>query len=96
LTVTNLGANTIPALKNADELLHDVLKAVDTSGDGQIQYDGTATISRRFADQMVELNSTERTPLQSSESLSTMLKGNYGSYSRALIAITMVSWIKTS
>lgn len=25
-------------LKNADDLLHDVLKAVDTSGDGQIQY----------------------------------------------------------
>lgn len=28
------------ALKNADTLLHDVLKAVDTSGDGQIQYNG--------------------------------------------------------
>lgn len=26
-------------LKNADGLLHDVLKAVDTSGDGRIQYD---------------------------------------------------------
>ena len=25
-------------LKNADALLHDVLKVVDTSGDGQIQY----------------------------------------------------------
>lgn len=25
-------------LKNADDLLHDVLKAVDTSGDGQIQF----------------------------------------------------------
>ena len=25
-------------LKNADNLLHDVLKAVDTSGDGQIQF----------------------------------------------------------
>lgn len=25
-------------LKNADDLLHDVLKAVDTSGDGRIQY----------------------------------------------------------
>lgn len=25
-------------LKNADSLLHDVLKAVDTSGDGQIQF----------------------------------------------------------
>ena len=25
-------------LKNADSLLHDVLKAVDTSGDGSIQY----------------------------------------------------------
>ena len=29
-----------PALKNADALLHDVLNAVDTSGDGQIQYNG--------------------------------------------------------
>lgn len=28
------------ALKNADTLLHEVLKAVDTSGDGQIQYNG--------------------------------------------------------
>lgn len=28
------------ALKNADSLLHDVLEAVDTSGDGQIQYNG--------------------------------------------------------
>jgi hypothetical protein len=30
------------ALKNADSLLHDVLKAADTSGDGQIQYNGVA------------------------------------------------------
>ncbi len=28
------------ALKNADGLLRDVLKAVDTSGDGRIQYNG--------------------------------------------------------
>ena len=28
------------ALKNADLLLHDVLKAVDTNGDGRIQYEG--------------------------------------------------------
>ncbi len=32
--------NHSTALKNADALLHDVLKAVDTSGDGQIQYNG--------------------------------------------------------
>lgn len=30
------------ALKNADGILKDVLKAVDTNGDGQIQYHGTA------------------------------------------------------
>jgi hypothetical protein len=30
------------ALKNADPLLRDILKAVDTSGDGQIQYNGEA------------------------------------------------------
>ncbi len=29
-----------PALKNADTLLQDILKAVDTSGDGRIQYSG--------------------------------------------------------
>ena len=29
------------ALKNADALLADVLKKVDTSGDGRIQYSGT-------------------------------------------------------
>ena len=28
------------ALKNADDLLQDVMKAVDTSGDGKIQYEG--------------------------------------------------------
>ncbi len=32
--------NHLTALKNADALLNDVLKAVDTSGDGQIQYNG--------------------------------------------------------
>jgi len=32
--------NMVAALKNADALLHDVLKVVDTSGDGQIQYNG--------------------------------------------------------
>jgi hypothetical protein len=31
------------ALKNADALLKDVLKAVDTSGDGRIQYNGENT-----------------------------------------------------
>ena len=30
------------ALKNADTLLQDVLKAVDTNGDGKIQYSGTS------------------------------------------------------
>ena len=30
-----------PALKNADALLQDVLKVVDTNGDGRIQYFGT-------------------------------------------------------
>lgn len=29
------------ALKNADSLLKDVLKAVDTNGDGHIEYSGT-------------------------------------------------------
>lgn len=33
-------ANTIIALKNADSLLEDVMKAVDTNGDGDIQYSG--------------------------------------------------------
>lgn len=32
---------TCTALKNADAMLYDVLRAVDTSGDGQIQYNGT-------------------------------------------------------
>jgi DNA polymerase III psi subunit len=36
----NTVADRSPALKNADNLLKDVLKAVDTSGDGQIQYNG--------------------------------------------------------
>ncbi|KAL9105290.1 MAG: hypothetical protein Q9227_009505 [Pyrenula ochraceoflavens] len=31
-------------LKNADALLHDVLEAVDTSGDGQIQFNGMAGV----------------------------------------------------
>lgn len=29
-----------PALKNADSLLQDVLKAVDTDGNGTIEYNG--------------------------------------------------------
>lgn len=33
-------ANTIKALKNADSFLTDVMKAVDTNGDGNIQYSG--------------------------------------------------------
>jgi hypothetical protein len=28
------------ALKNAEDLLQDVMKAVDTNGDGKIQYEG--------------------------------------------------------
>jgi hypothetical protein len=33
-------ADSRSALKNADSFLEDVLKAVDTSGDGKIQYEG--------------------------------------------------------
>lgn len=32
--------NCLPALKNADDMLKDVVRAVDTNGDGVIQYDG--------------------------------------------------------
>lgn len=31
---------TLLALKNADGLLHEILEAVDTSGDGRIQFNG--------------------------------------------------------
>lgn len=31
----------IPALKNADELLNEVMKAVDADGNGKITYKGT-------------------------------------------------------
>ena len=34
-------ADIITALKNADSFLRDVMKAVDTNGDGNIQYSGT-------------------------------------------------------
>ena len=37
--------DTTAALKNADGLLRDILKAVDTSGDGIIQYSGTGVFS---------------------------------------------------
>lgn len=33
-------ADTIIALQNADSLLQDVMKVVDTNGDGNIQYSG--------------------------------------------------------
>lgn len=36
----NAVTNKFSALKNATNLLADVLKAVDTSGDGKIQYEG--------------------------------------------------------
>lgn len=39
LVALQKGLRTIDhPLKNADDLLHDVLKVVDTSGDGRIQY----------------------------------------------------------
>lgn len=37
---SSLQTDNPPALKNADTLLQDILKAVDTSGDGMIQYCG--------------------------------------------------------
>ena len=39
-------ANDELALKNADSLLQDVLKAVDTNGDGHIQYGGMFILVR--------------------------------------------------
>jgi hypothetical protein len=36
-------ANTTQALKNADSFLRDVMKAVDTNGDGNIQYSGKSS-----------------------------------------------------
>jgi len=40
LKVVKVGAETYLALQNADELLREVVKAVDTNGDGKIQYEG--------------------------------------------------------
>lgn len=32
--------DAVPALKNADGMLQEIIKAVDTDGDGKIQYEG--------------------------------------------------------
>ena len=39
----------LQALKNADSLLQDVLKAVDTNGDGHIEYSGTQRFLLRLS-----------------------------------------------
>jgi hypothetical protein len=36
------------ALKDAEDLLKDVMKAVDTNGDGKIQYEGTLSKTNGF------------------------------------------------
>ena len=74
------------ALKNADSLLHDVLKTVDTSGDGQIQYNGSllsASTRRTVADWY-----------QNSEFSLIVLNENSGHYSKASIEITMAKLTK--
>ena len=41
--IDSICSKPIIALKNADSLLQDVLKAVDTDGDGVIKYSGKLT-----------------------------------------------------
>ena len=73
----NLKSCTDPvsALKNADSLLQEVLKAVDTNGDGHIDYSGT---SKPLG--LVKVNVQTR---QNSESSSNIRKKSYGSCSKA-------------
>ena len=37
--------STNPAMKNADEMLREIIRVVDTNGDGKIQYDGASNRS---------------------------------------------------
>lgn len=40
-----MSVHVISALKNADSLLQEVMKAVDTNSDGNISYSGTWNLS---------------------------------------------------
>ena len=85
------------ALKNADGLLRDVLKAVDTNGDGRIQYNGTIhesspIITNDGGDQIVKLIVSYQS---FDPSLSTP-KGSSGSSSTALIETTTVNLTRAS
>jgi hypothetical protein len=68
------------ALKNADSLLHDVLKAVDTSGDGQIQYNGAD--SCMLSTQNIPPR-VDQVAWQNSEYLSNTPNANSGNFLKA-------------
>lgn len=62
MKVWNFSHNSI-ALKNADSLLQDVMKAVDTDGDGHIQYSGMESHFDTFklANNMLRISYIRRT-----------------------------------
>jgi hypothetical protein len=81
------------ALKNADALLHDVLKAVDTSGDGQIQYNGAHGSLLSVQD---IARGIDEMAAQNSEYSSSTPSANSGNFLRALIVIITVNSTKTN
>lgn len=65
----------LTALKNADDLLKDVMKAVDRDGDGRIQYSGMFRTGSYTASMTDSWN-------ENFETLSSKPKKNCGSFSR--------------
>jgi hypothetical protein len=80
-------ANYGIALKNADALLQDVLKAVDKNGDGIIQYTGMLCAFT------VEASRADRVG-QSFEHSSSRPRRSYGGSSIASIATATANWTR--
>ena len=74
----------VVALKNADSLLKDVLKAVDTDGDGHIQYSGASYYLSHSTAWLTQ-------GVKSFGHLWSKQRNSFGSFSKALIMIAMVN-----
>lgn len=86
---TSLKLTSILALKNAHGFLEDVMKAVDSSGDGKIQFEGTQSIELVVAKHILMRD-------KSSANLSNTPKQSCYLYFNPLTETTMVKSINQS
>lgn len=78
----------VVALKNADSMLRDVMKNVDTNGDGHIEFSGLI--------QLVHALTWSLTKSQSFEPSLITPRRSFGDSSRASIVTTMANWTEKS